>query len=118
MHRQRRHDLVDVLQALEALALRADAIEVADIGILPDAAFEGMAVPLDEARQDHLVAKAIVEIELAPALELIERAGPQDPPVAHSDVAGEGLAGIHRQDATGRIDSGGHDRGFFRFFCE
>ena len=55
----------------------------------------------------------IGQAEFKPALELIERAGPQDPPVAHSDVAGEGLAGVHRQDATCRIDNGAHDRGFF-----
>ena len=105
---QCRHHLVDALQAGRRLAVRARAVEVADIGELPNAALEGVAVALDKAGQDNLVGEARVELDLAPAPEFLERARTEDAAVAHRHVRGEGTVGIHRDDAAGRIDGDAH----------
>ena len=92
--------------------IRVAAIVKAAIDIAPVDALAEMAVAFDKARQDHLVAEALIEIEAAPTPEFIKGAGAQDAAIAHRDMGGVGAGRIHGDDAAGGVDDGHGSGGF------
>ena len=102
------HDLVDALESTVDDAVRRGPIEVAEIGVLPRAAFPGVAVPLDEARNDHLVGESVVDLVCPPSGQVVQRAGAQNPAVANRDVGRLRAAAVHREDLARCVDGRRH----------
>ena len=76
----------------------------ADVGLVPAGPLAAVAVAFHQARQDDLVREAIVDLVRAPARELLDGPGAEDPAVAHRDVARLRPANVHGDDLAGGID--------------
>ena len=102
---------VDGLEAGPDRAFGVHAVEEAAIDIGPERAFHDMAVAFDQTRHQHLAGEALVQPVVAPAGQLVERAGAENAAVAHRHMGGVRPGRVHGDDLAGGIDGGGHASG-------
>ena len=99
---------VDARTPCPQVALRVLAVEETDIRELPHATGHDMGMCFDKSWHEYLVGERVVHRVLAPAGEFFYRANSQHPSVSHSHRFGERNGGVHRDDASCRIDRGCH----------
>jgi hypothetical protein len=100
---ERREPLNDTVDARDAVPddpVRRPPVIGAEIGVVPNPAFEDVRMAFHEAGHEHLVSKAHIEFGRAPARERLPRPDAEDASVPHGDVRRRRAIRVHGQDAA------------------
>ena len=79
-------DGIEACHARPPVPVRIPAVLEADIGIVPDAAFHGMGMPLHEAGGENMAGEIVIQLIGPPFGHLVEAAGGEDTAVADGDM--------------------------------
>ena len=95
---------VDAAECWMQAAGRIAAIVKADIMVLPDATYHGVAMAFDHAGHQHFVGESIIQNVATPAAQVLQLSGTEDHAGPHRDMACRRPPGIHGDNVFRPVD--------------
>ena len=83
---------------------RVAAIVEADIMVLPDAAFHGVAMAFDQAGHQHFVGESFIQDVVPPAAQVLQLTGTENHAGTDRDMTCRRPPGIHGDDVSRPVD--------------